>query len=115
MYFGELRPEFEGELAASDGRLKIEADDGDDACDCLGVCDQLGNGCVFQGGHAEENGIVTECGGEFGFADGLRKRAADAGDFDNRMRAHFFHGEFITETGPANDIDFAYTALTLTF
>jgi len=29
--------------------------------------------------------------------------------------AHFFHGEFITETGPANDIDFAYTALTLTF
>jgi len=29
--------------------------------------------------------------------------------------AHFFHGEFIAETGPANDIDFAYTALTVTF
>ena len=29
--------------------------------------------------------------------------------------AHFFHGAFISATGPANDIDFAYTALTFTF
>jgi len=29
--------------------------------------------------------------------------------------AHFFHGEFISQTGPAEDIDFAYTALTFTF
>jgi hypothetical protein len=28
---------------------------------------------------------------------------------------HFFHGEFISETGPHNDIDFAYTAVTFTF
>jgi hypothetical protein len=28
---------------------------------------------------------------------------------------HFFHGEFISETGPHNDIDFAYSAVTLTF
>jgi hypothetical protein len=29
--------------------------------------------------------------------------------------AHFFHGAFISATGPANDIDFAYSALTFTF
>jgi hypothetical protein len=29
--------------------------------------------------------------------------------------AHFFHGSFIAATGPANDIDFAYSALTFTF
>jgi alginate export protein len=28
---------------------------------------------------------------------------------------HFFHGAFISATGPHNDIDFAYTALTFTF
>jgi alginate export protein len=28
---------------------------------------------------------------------------------------HFFHGSFITETGPHSDIDFAYSALTFTF
>jgi Alginate export len=28
---------------------------------------------------------------------------------------HFFHGSFISETGPHNDIDFAYSALTFTF
>jgi hypothetical protein len=28
---------------------------------------------------------------------------------------HFFHGEFISETGPHNDIDFAYTSVTFTF
>jgi hypothetical protein len=28
---------------------------------------------------------------------------------------HFFHGAFISDTGPANDIDFAYSALTFTF
>src|SRR5882724_5859666 len=28
---------------------------------------------------------------------------------------HFFHGAFITATGPHNDIDFAYSALTFTF
>jgi hypothetical protein len=29
--------------------------------------------------------------------------------------AHFFHGAFISATGPANDIDFVYTAMTFTF
>jgi Alginate export len=29
--------------------------------------------------------------------------------------AHFFHGAFIAATGPDNDIDFAYSALTFTF
>ncbi|HWF18177.1 MAG TPA: alginate export family protein, partial [Verrucomicrobiae bacterium] len=29
--------------------------------------------------------------------------------------SHFFHGPFITATGPHNDIDFAYSALTFTF
>jgi hypothetical protein len=29
--------------------------------------------------------------------------------------AHFFHGAFISATGPANDIDFAYSAVTFTF
>ena len=29
--------------------------------------------------------------------------------------AHFFHGAFISDTGPDHDIDFAYTALTFTF
>jgi len=28
---------------------------------------------------------------------------------------HFFHGSFIADTGPHNDIDFAYSALTFTF
>jgi hypothetical protein len=28
---------------------------------------------------------------------------------------HFFHGDFISATGPHNDIDFAYTAVTFTF
>jgi hypothetical protein len=28
---------------------------------------------------------------------------------------HFFHGEFISQTGPHNDIDFAYSAITFTF
>jgi len=28
---------------------------------------------------------------------------------------HFFHGAFISETGPHNDIDFAYSAVTFTF
>jgi hypothetical protein len=28
---------------------------------------------------------------------------------------HFFHGQFISATGPHDDIDFAYTALTFTF
>jgi hypothetical protein len=29
--------------------------------------------------------------------------------------AHFFHGDFISASGPANDIDFVYTAMTFTF
>ena len=29
--------------------------------------------------------------------------------------AHFFAGQFIKETGPGNDIDFFYTAVTFTF
>ncbi|MDB6020389.1 MAG: hypothetical protein JWQ04_246 [Pedosphaera sp.] len=29
--------------------------------------------------------------------------------------SHFFHGPFISETGPHSDIDFAYSALTFTF
>jgi hypothetical protein len=29
--------------------------------------------------------------------------------------AHFFHGTFISATGPANDIDFVYSAVTFTF
>jgi hypothetical protein len=29
--------------------------------------------------------------------------------------AHFFHGAFISATGPANDIDFVYTAMTFNF
>jgi hypothetical protein len=29
--------------------------------------------------------------------------------------AHFFHGAFISATGPANDIDFVYTAMNFTF
>lgn len=29
--------------------------------------------------------------------------------------AHFFHGAFISASGPANDIDFVYTAMTFTF
>jgi Alginate export len=29
--------------------------------------------------------------------------------------AHFLHGPFISDTGPANDIDFAYSAVTLDF
>jgi hypothetical protein len=28
---------------------------------------------------------------------------------------HFFHGAFISATGPHNNIDFAYSALTFTF
>ena len=29
--------------------------------------------------------------------------------------SHFFHGSFITDTGPHSDINFAYSALTFTF
>jgi hypothetical protein len=29
--------------------------------------------------------------------------------------AHFFHGEFISQTGPHKDIDFAYSSMTFTF
>lgn len=29
--------------------------------------------------------------------------------------AHFLHAPFISETGPANDIDFVYSAVTLDF
>lgn len=29
--------------------------------------------------------------------------------------SHFFHGAFIAETGPHNDVNFVYAALTFTF
>lgn len=90
--FGEAPPEGIGQKASADGGLEVEADDGDDLGDGSGVGDQFVDGGIAQGGEAEEDGVVAEGGGEFGFTDGLGSGSAGSGDLEDAAR--FGGGEF---------------------
>src|SRR2546430_7647633 len=54
--FGELAPEFVREDAATDGGLKIKADDGNNLCDGATVREENGVTCMRKRGEAEEAG-----------------------------------------------------------
>ena len=91
--FGGAAPEGVGQDAAADGGLEVEADDGEDLADGAEVVDHLIDGGVLEGGEGEEGGVVAEGGGERGFAEGLGRGAADAGDEDGVRGAGLFGGE----------------------
>lgn len=76
----ETAPEVVAEDAAADGRLEVEAEDGEDGGEVADMVEDGVLGVVAEGGEAEQGGIVAKAGGEFGFADGLGGEAADAGD-----------------------------------
>jgi len=76
---------------------------------------------------SDQDGVYTSSGSILRASDGSHANGV-GGEMDVQVNwqlnhyfsaytgyAHFFHGEFISETGPAEDIDFAYTALTFTF
>jgi len=97
--FGEFAPEIVREDAATDGWLKIKADDGKNLCDGAAMGEERRVGSVRKRGEAEETGVVAKIGQERGFANGLGRVATDSADTDERNGAvavgtvHFVSGE----------------------
>ena len=97
--FGECAPELVRENATADGRLKIEADDGNNLCDGAAMREENGVSCMRKCRKTEEAGVVTKIGEEGGFANALGRVATDSADANEWSGAaavgtiHFFGGE----------------------
>ena len=85
----EGAPERRVEDAAADGRLKVEADHGDDLGDRAAMLEQRRVVGIFQRGEAQQRRVVAESRRQFGFVHRLRLPADHAGDHQRPRPARF--------------------------